>query len=111
ADGRVMADEAMTDALTVGREAMPGVVVSTDLLYDERDGAEERWLSLGATAVEMETATLLALAPARSLRAASLLLVCDLVLPVRERIEPDALRAAELRLGEVALSALTTATA
>jgi len=111
ADGRVMADEAMTAALTVGGQAMPGVVVSTDLFYDERDGAEERWLSLGATAVEMETATLLALAPARSLRAASLLLVSDLVLPVRERIEPDALRAAELRLGEVALSALTTATA
>jgi purine-nucleoside phosphorylase len=60
----------------------------------------------GALAVEMETATLFALARRRSLRAAAVLLVSDVVLPERVRISADALREGERRLGEVALGAL-----
>jgi uridine phosphorylase len=55
----------------------------------------------------METATLLALATARGLEAASVLLVSDLLLGGRTRIEPDALRAGEHRLGELAIAALS----
>src|SRR5581483_7405355 len=107
---RIGADEDLTAAL-VAQGARPATVVSTDLFYDERDGLEEEWMVAGARAVEMETATLLALAAARSLPAASLLIVSDLIRPARRRIEPDALAEAERRMGAVALGALATATA
>lgn len=87
-----------------------GPVASTDLFYDGPSEQEQRWLAAGAVAVEMETATLFALAAARGLKAASLLLVTDLLLPSRIRIDPDALTAGEHRLGELAVSAFSTAT-
>ncbi len=83
-----------------------GKVVSTDLFYDERDGLVERWLHAGATAVEMETATLFSLATKRGLAAASVLLVSDLLLPRRVRIDPGALREREPALGRLGLSGL-----
>jgi DeoD family purine-nucleoside phosphorylase len=86
--------------------ATPGVVASTDLFYENRDDAEREWLAAGAVAVEMETATLFALASARRVDAASLLIVSDVIFPERTRITVDALRAAEHRLGEVASRAL-----
>jgi purine-nucleoside phosphorylase len=55
----------------------------------------------------MEASTLYALAATRELDAAALLVVSDLVLPTRVRIGQDELRAAELRMGEVALRALS----
>jgi uridine phosphorylase len=88
----------------VGDSAHAGPVVSTDLFYDGPDGQD--WVRQGAVAVEMETATLFALARRRGFQAASLLLVSDLLLPSRLRIDPDALRAGEQRLGETALRAL-----
>jgi DeoD family purine-nucleoside phosphorylase len=88
--------------------ARTGLVVSTDLFYDPAR-SEQDWAAAGAIAVEMETATLFALAAARELEAGSVLIVTDQVLPERVRIELDALREAELRLGQVALSALTIA--
>ncbi len=81
-----------------------GTVVSSDLFYDGEAGAEERWRTAGALAVEMETATLYALARRRGLTAASVLIVSDIVLPERRRIDPQALREAEHRLGELALA-------
>jgi uridine phosphorylase len=83
-----------------------GPVASTDLFYDNPPGDPERWLAGGALAVEMEAATLFALARRRSVRAAALLLVSDLVSPERVRISDDALQEGERRLGEVALGAL-----
>jgi uridine phosphorylase len=80
-------------------------VVSTDLFYDSED-REPRWVAAGAQAVEMETATLYALAAKRDLEAASLLVVSDLVGPDHVRIAPEDLRAAERRMGEAALQAL-----
>jgi DeoD family purine-nucleoside phosphorylase len=85
------------------------VVVSTDLFYDGAEGAEQRWQSQGAIAVEMEAATLFALAARRGFAAGALLIVSDLLLPARRRIEPDLLRAAEHRLGVLAAAALTAA--
>jgi DeoD family purine-nucleoside phosphorylase len=112
AGSRVPAGRALLDALqaTVAGEpcAHSGPVVSTDLFYDAR-GLEREWRELGAIAVEMEASTLYALAAARGLDAAALLVVSDLVLPDRVRIGPDELRAAERRMGEAALRALSPA--
>jgi DeoD family purine-nucleoside phosphorylase len=82
-----------------------GPIVTTDLFYDRRE-LEREWSAAGALAVEMEAATLFALAAARGVEAAALLVVSDLVLPVRMRIGQDALRDAERRMGEAALRAL-----
>jgi DeoD family purine-nucleoside phosphorylase len=108
AGARVAADPGLLGRLTAaaGPEGRHGAVVSSDLFYDDREGAEQRWLADGALAVEMETATLFALAARRGLEAGSVLIVTDVLLPVRRRIEADALQAAEHRLGELAARAL-----
>lgn len=86
---------------------LSGAVVSTDLFYDLPDAAAEAWSAAGALSVDMETATLFALARRRGLRAASLLAVSDVSAPARVRIGSEELVAAELRLGEVATAALS----
>jgi DeoD family purine-nucleoside phosphorylase len=103
----VAADPDLLGALTASAPDVPsGRVVSTDLFYDSPPGQEQEWLAAGARAVEMETATLFALAGRRGLRAGALLIVSDQVVPARHRIAPSALRAAEARAGQVALRAL-----
>jgi DeoD family purine-nucleoside phosphorylase len=89
-----------------GYPVHPGPVVSTDVFYDRR-GLEHEWSAAGALAVEMEAATLFALAAIREVEAAAVLVVSDLVLPTRVRITQDDLRAAEQRMGEAALRALS----
>jgi purine-nucleoside phosphorylase len=104
---RVSPDPHLLDRLVAaGPGAVHGAVVSSDLFYDSPDGAEEDWRDRGALAVEMESATLFALAARRGLRAACVLLVSDLVLPSRARIEPEALHEGERALGELAFAAL-----
>jgi DeoD family purine-nucleoside phosphorylase len=106
---RLAPDSALTGALhsAAGDDVAAGPVVSTDLFYDAREGAEQAWSEAGALAVEMETATLFALAARRGLAAASALVVSDLVLPgPRQRIEPDGLELAVHALGELAARAL-----
>lgn len=102
AEGPLSGDAELLAAL----EARSATVVSTDLFYD--DG---RSFPPAAQAVEMESAALYALAARHGLRAASLLAVSDLVTPRRVRIDPDELRAAEERLGAVALRALSATAA
>jgi DeoD family purine-nucleoside phosphorylase len=104
---RVPASPALLDALA-DADARAGPVVSTDLFYDGR-GLEREWAQAGAVAVEMEAATLFALAAGREVQAAALLVVSDLVLPARRRIGPDELRDAEARMGRAALGALSLA--
>jgi uridine phosphorylase len=82
------------------------MVASTDLFYDGPEGAEERWLAAGAAAVEMEAATLFTLAARRGFQAGALLIVTDLVIGSRHRIDPEALRSAEHRIGEIGTAAL-----
>ena len=109
AGDRVAASAELTAALAAAApdgQVRPGVVVSTDLFYETRPGTEREWLAAGAVAVEMETATLFALAGVRGVQAASLLIVSDVILPERTRISVEALRAAEHRLGDVAARAL-----
>jgi DeoD family purine-nucleoside phosphorylase len=84
-----------------------GDIVSTDLFYDSPDRSEQLWLEQGALAVEMETATLFALAARRGMQAATLLIVTDVILPTRRRIDTELLRAAERRSGELAVRALS----
>ena len=107
------ASPAMLDALlgAAGGEARAGYVVTTDLFYDGPRGSERRWLADGALAVEMETATLFALAARHGFEAGSLLIVSDLLVPSRRRIDEDRLRSAEHRLGELAVRALGLAAA
>ena len=104
---RVPASGGLLAALeaAAGGAARAGLVVSTDLFYDPAR-REQQWAAEGAIAVEMETATLFALAAGGRLETGSVLIVSDLVLPERVRIDADALRAAELRLGQLALRAL-----
>jgi DeoD family purine-nucleoside phosphorylase len=109
---RTRPDPALLTALqhaAAGSRAQAGPIVSTDLFYDPRKGLEDAWRSAGALAIEMETATIFALATNSGLPAASLLLVSDeLSPPGRRRITADALRQAERHLGKVAAQALTT---
>ena len=107
---RTAAHPDLVSALAAETEAdrpRMATVVSTDLFYDTEPGTEERWRGAGAAAVEMEAATLFALAARRGLRAGALLIATDLLFPVRQRIDEEALRAAEHRLGEVAVRALS----
>jgi uridine phosphorylase len=90
-------------------EVRQAVTVSTDLFYDRPAGARDRWAALGAAAVELETATVLAFARRRGLSAAALLLVADVIDAdgSRHRIAPEQLHAGEQRLGELAVRALS----
>jgi uridine phosphorylase len=99
---------AVEDASGAG-DASPAVhrgpVVSTDLFYDRR-ALELGWQASGALAVEMEAATLFALAALHDVEAAALFTVSDLVLPDRMRIGPEELQSAERRMGQAGLRAL-----
>ena len=76
-----------------------GVVVTTDSFYAQRDTATmplgdrlaakwRAWQASGCVAAEMETATLLAVATARGLRAGSVLAVIDRIAPVLTPMPP-----------------------
>jgi len=109
ASDRVAADPELLERLrtAAGPGGAHGPIVTSDLFYDGPAGAEERWRAQGALAVEMETATLFALAARRGLRAGCALIVSDTVLPIRRRIDAEALHDAERRLGDLALAALS----
>jgi uridine phosphorylase len=100
---RVAAPGELLDA--VDDEGARGLVVSTDVFYDDRDELEQSWRDAGALAVEMETATLFTLASKLGVQAGSLLLVSDLLQPERTRIDPHELQHGEVRLGTTAVDA------
>ncbi len=108
AGGSIAGSAELVQALVqaAGERAVAGPVVSSDLFYDGPEDRELRWRERGALAVEMETATLFALAARRGVAAASLLAVSDMLLPEPARIGPDALAEAERRMGETAATAL-----
>ena len=117
ADGLLRPDPGLTAALAAAAGGRAGLVVSTDLFYDDRPGLARRWREAGAAAVEMEAAALLAVAARHGARAACLLAVSDLIeadaveAPTAPgpRLEREALADAGVRLGEAALSALLSA--
>jgi len=106
AASRLAPDAALAEALeTAG--ARPVTAVSTDLFYDPREGVEAEWREAGAEVVEMEAATLLAVAGRRDAAAAVLLAVSDLIgSGERHRIGAEGLEAAGVRLGQTAFAAL-----
>jgi len=105
----VDADAALTCALCRGG-AREVTAVSTDLFYDHGDEAlHAAWIGAGAQVVEMETATLLALARRRRVQAGVLLAVTDLPAGEgRAPIELEELRTLGVRLGETAWAALAS---
>jgi DeoD family purine-nucleoside phosphorylase len=106
AGGTLRPDPGLRAALEA---AVPGVrtglVVSSDLFYDPDPCRAPAWARAGALAVEMEAATLLAVAERRGLAAAVVLAVSDLVTQ-GGRIDQDALERAEAELGRAGLAAL-----
>jgi uridine phosphorylase len=103
----VAPDPGLTAALRDGEPGTAsGTVACTDLFYDGREDDERSWLAAGARAVEMESATLFALAARRGVAAGCLLIVSDLLAGGRTRIDAETLRAAEHRAGRLAAGAL-----
>jgi len=110
AGDRVRAAPELLDALGVasGAGVHRGPVASTDLFYGDSREAIERWRAAGARAVEMETATLFALAQKLDdVQAACALIVSDVLLGNRVRIGVEQLREAEYRLGQLGLAGLS----
>jgi DeoD family purine-nucleoside phosphorylase len=101
-NGRLEADPLLTEAL----EARPATVVSTDLFYDPRAQMHERWVEAGAQAIEMEAATVLAVAAQRGVRAACLLAVTDELGDRRIRMGQERIEEVGVELGRTALAAL-----
>lgn len=101
--GEVLAPDAALSAALTGEHRGP--VVTSDLFYDPDIERQEAWAAGGALAVEMECAALCSVGARHAVPVAALLLVTDIILPERRRIEHDALREGEQRLGRVALAA------
>jgi DeoD family purine-nucleoside phosphorylase len=106
ASGTLRPDPALHAALrTAASGAVTGLVVSSDLFYDPDPDRARAWARAGALAVEMEAATLLAVAARHGVAAAIVLAVSDTVAD-GTRIAPEALEAAEAELGRAGLAAL-----
>ena len=102
ANGSMAPDAELTAALQGAGGERGVTAVSSDLFYDPSGTPP-----VDADVVEMEAATLMRIAELRGVRAACLLAVSDTLLDGRERLDGEALSAAGLRLGEVAVAALT----
>jgi uridine phosphorylase len=101
--GPVAAPGTLTAAL-VKDGGQRTAVASADLFYD-CDDRVAAWIAAGAVAVEMEAATVFTVAARHGVEAGCALLVSNFVGDPRY-LEPDALHAAELELGRLAISAL-----
>jgi uridine phosphorylase len=110
---RVAAPGVLSEALLGAAEAgsgqrttAVGPVVSADLFYDAEDRIGD-WIAAGALAVEMEAAAIFTLAAKRGVEAGCVVLVSNFVAGEAGYMEPEALHGAELRLGELAIAALS----
>ena len=110
AEERVAADPGLTSAL-VAAGARAVTVATTDLFFESRPHAEEGWSREGASAVEMEAATVFEVARRREVRAACALAVTDVPGPAAEpeRLSEERLESLEVELGELGLAALGAA--
>ncbi len=106
ASGTLRPDHGLHAALRAAAAgAATGTVVSSDLFYDPDPERARAWARAGALAVEMEAATLLAVAERRGVAAAVVLAVSDVV-DDGTRIGRDELERAEAELGRAGLAAL-----
>ena len=106
AGDRVPAHPGLLRAFARAGATRARTVVSTDLFYGHVSAHEHDWRAAGAVAVEMECATVFALAARLEVDAAAVLIVSDLLRNERIRIGPEELRSAERRMGELAIRAL-----
>ena len=103
---RLAPDPSLADALAAGGTRVV-TAVSTDLFYDPREGIDAEWRAAGAQVVEMEGATVLALARRRGVAGAVVLAVSDLLTDgVRRRIDRDELERAGIALVRAGFAAL-----
>jgi uridine phosphorylase len=95
----------------VAAGARPATVASTDLFYDPREGESAAWVRNGAVAVEMEAATIFALAERRGVEAACVCGVSDVAGPdgTTIRASPERMEEIGLRVGEAGYAALAAA--
>ena len=111
--GEVRAPGLITEALLAeagAEHATAGPVVSSDLFYDCQERSAD-WIAAGAVAVEMEAAAIFALAARRGVEAGCALLVSNRAVGESSYLDADSLHAAELRLGALAIAALSRASA
>ena len=97
---------AVHDAKHLGVRMRVGLVATTDLYFDPDDDLDRRWAARGAVGVDMETATLLTLAPLRGISAGSFLVCSNVVDAPATQWSAEQQRAATLTAAPVALSAL-----
>jgi uridine phosphorylase len=76
AGGPLRPDPVLQERL-VAAGARPAMLVSSDLFYDPREGAEREWIERGAVAVEMEAAALFTVAARKDVPAACVVGVTD----------------------------------
>jgi len=82
--------------------------VSSDLFYNPDEGQYGRWSSRGVLGVEMEAAALFTVAALKSVEAACLLTVSDMIIDGSfARISDDDLRASVDRMTQLALDVAT----
>ena len=104
----VEADPELTGALAAAAPgAATGTTVSTDLFYDPDGARQNDWVAAGALAVEMEAATVFAVAARHGVRAACLLAVSDTLVRGRERLDDESLARVGEELGQVGAAALS----
>ncbi len=111
--GEVRAPGFITEALLAeagAEQATAGPVVSSDLFYDCQERSAD-WIAAGAVAVEMEAAAIFALAARRGVEAGCALLVSNRAVGESSYLDANSLHAAELRLGTLAIAALSRASA
>ena len=110
ADGSLRSDAELLDRL-VAAGAHPVTVASSDLFYDPREGAAAAWMRAGAVAVEMEAATLFAVAQRRDVAAGCVLGVTDIpnASGTTLRATPDQIDEIGLSVGVAGYAALAAA--
>lgn len=101
---RLTPDGGLWHRLAAADELKPATVASVDLFYGDD---EQPPLASGAQVLDMECATLFALASKLDLASAAVLIVSDTLRPHRTRIPPEALQHAERAAGAIAAEALT----
>ena len=95
-------------AKEAGQPMRVGPIVTSDYFYNPDDGQYERWSRRGILAVEMEAAILFTIGALKSVQAAALLTVSDVVVEGEfQRISDEELRAAVDRMTQVALATAT----
>ena len=111
--GPSIADPGLTERLAreveaTGLRVHRGSVFSSDAFYLEGPEIVERWRSAGAVAVEMECATVFAVAAARGISAAAALIVSNNLATHSRILTSEELKPITLRTVRAAINAMTS---